>query len=286
MSDYYVYDAEFESSPLPVPSVRVRDIEISFVDEGSGKPVVLLHGFPLNSSMWIMQLSELDDVCRVIVPDLRGFGDTSLGNVDPTTGISMTQYADDLAALLDACGIQEPIVLCGFSMGGYIAFQFVKSYSDRLRGLVLCDTRAAADTEEARAGRIKMAEHVGEWGAERVAEIMGPKLFAPETFAKQPELVEDVRRVVMNTLPDAIAAAQRGMAARPDVTSELPSINVPTLVIAGEHDAISPPEEMRAIAAAIPGAEFVLVPGAGHMSPMENSAVVNDALRRFIARLV
>ena len=130
----------------------------------------------------------------------------------------MEQYADDLAELLDALDIDEPIVLVGFSMGGYIAWQFVRKYANRLRALVQCDTRAAADTDEARAGRIKMAENVAEWGSGRVAEMMGPKLFSAQALETKPELMAAVRRVVRTHAPAAIAAAQRGMAARPDVT--------------------------------------------------------------------
>jgi pimeloyl-ACP methyl ester carboxylesterase len=197
----------------------------------------------------------------------------------------MEQYADDLAELLDALRITEPIVLVGLSMGGYIAWQFVRKYPHRLRALVQCDTRAAADNDEARAGRIKMANNVAEWGSGRVAEMMGPKLFSPRSFEKKPEIVAAVRRVVESTSPAAIAAAQRGMAARPDVTSLLPTIRVPTLVIVGDQDVISPPSEMQSIAAAIPDAEFVVIPDSGHMTTLENPTAVNDALARFIAAL-
>ena len=148
-----------------------------------------------------------------------------------------------------------------------------------------CDTRAAADTDEARAGRLKMAENVAEWGSARVAEMMGPKLLAPRTFERKPDVVAAVRHVVERTSPAAIAAAQRGMAARPDMTSLLPTINVPTLVVVGAEDAISPPQEMQAIAAAIPNAEFVEIPDAGHMTTMENPTAVNEAFTRFRQRV-
>jgi 3-oxoadipate enol-lactonase len=258
---------------------------ISYVDRGTGIPVVLLHGFPLDHSMWASQIDALADVARVIAPDLRGCGQTPLGSIDLSHGVTMAQHADDVAELLDVLAVSEPVVLCGFSMGGYAAWQFVAKYPQRLRALVQCDTRAVADTEEARAGRIKMAENVAEWGSGRVAEMMGPKLFAPATFQKLPEVVQAVRGVVERTPPAGIAAAQRGMAARPDVTGLLPKINVPTLVIVGEHDAISPPAEMNTIAAAIPGAQFVVIPGAGHMSTMENPAAVNAALLGFLRGL-
>jgi pimeloyl-ACP methyl ester carboxylesterase len=221
----------------------------------------------------------------VIAPDLRGFGQSPLGDADPQSGVSMERYADDLAELLDALAIRESIVLVGFSMGGYIAWQFVRKYYSRLRALVQCDTKAAADSEEARAGRLKMAENVAAWGTARVAEMMGPRLFAPNTFATKPQVVAAVRRVVEHTSSDAIAAAQRGMAARPDVTAFLPD-KLPTLVLCGEHDVISPTDEMDEIADAMAEATFVAIPDAGHMTPMENPEAVNAALAAFIETFV
>jgi pimeloyl-ACP methyl ester carboxylesterase len=256
--------------------------ELAYIDRGRGTPVLLLHGFPLDHTMWKAQIAALAVHARVIAPDLRGFGESPLGDVDPQHKISMEQYANELNELLDALEITEPIVLVGFSMGGYIAWQFMRKYGHRLRALVQCDTRAGADTEEGRAGRIKMADNVAEWGAARVAEMMGPKLFSARALETKPELMAEVRRVVKNTSPAAIAAAQRGMAARPDVTALLPTIEVPTLVLVGDADAISPPAEMQAIAAAIPDADFVVIPNSGHMTTMENSADVNHALVLFI----
>ncbi len=210
------------------------------------------------------------NVARVIAPDLRGFGESPLGDVDPERGISMEQYADELVELLDALGIREPIILAGFSMGGYVAWQFVRKYPDRVKALIQCDTRALADTDEARAGRLKMAENVAAWGSERIAEMMGPKLFSARAFEMKPQLMTELRRVVAKTPPAAIAAAQRGLAARPDVSAGLSKIQLPTLVIVGEQDAISSAAEMRTIAAAIPHAQLVEIPHSGHMTTMEN----------------
>jgi pimeloyl-ACP methyl ester carboxylesterase len=265
--------------------IAISTTDLAYVDRGSGLPVLLVHGFPLDHSMWNAQIDALADRARVIAPDLRGFGQSPLGSADPATGISMEQFADDLAELLDALSIKESIVLAGFSMGGYIAWQVVRKYSKQLRALVLCDTRAAADTDEGRAGRLKMADNVAEWGSGRVAEIMGPRLFAPRSFETMPEVVAAVRRVVERTQPAAIAAAQRGMAARPDVTAMLPSIRVPTLVIVGQHDAISTRDEMATIAAAIPGAQFVEIAHAGHMTTMEDPAAVNKVLLEFLEHI-
>lgn len=266
-------------------TARVADVEVSYVDRGTGQPVLLVHGFPLDHTMWSAQIDALAERCRVVAPDLRGFGRTPLGAVDAERGIPMHQYADELAELLSALAIDEPVVLGGFSMGGYIAWQFVQRHADRLRALVQCDTRAAADTDEARAARLKMVEHIHEWGAGRVADMMGPKLLAPRTFETRPEVVRAVRQVVEATAPASIAAAQQGMAARPDVTGLLPQISVPALLIVGQHDEITPPPEMASVAAAVPGAELVIVPGAGHMTTMENPTAVNAALARFLARI-
>jgi pimeloyl-ACP methyl ester carboxylesterase len=248
--------------------------------------VVLLHGFPLDHTMWLPQIEALSQHFRVIAPDLRGFGKSTLGNATPTSDMPLEQYADDVVLLLDALEITQPIVLAGFSMGGYIAWQFVRKYADRLRALVACDTRAAADTDEARANRLKMADKIHEWGSARVAETMGPKLFAAGKFAANPTIVQELRDVVARTSPDAIAVAQRAMAARPDMSSLLPRINVPTLVIAGVEDALIPPQEMQQIASAIPNGQYVEIAGAGHMAPVENPAAVNAALSHFVSIVV
>jgi pimeloyl-ACP methyl ester carboxylesterase len=262
--------------------VTLSTTKLAYVDRGAGIPVLLVHGFPLDHTMWAAQIDALANHARVIAPDLRGFGQSSLGPGDEAGAVSMERYADDLAELLDALAISEPVVLAGFSMGGYVAWQFVSKYPERLRALVQCDTRAAADDEEARAGRLKMAASVADWGSGRVAEMMGPRLFASSSFQQQPDTVAEVRRVVEQTSPAAIAAAQRGMAARPDMIGLLPTIRVPTLIIVGEHDVISPPAEMKSIAEAISGAVFAVIPDAGHMTTMERPEAVNAALVRFV----
>jgi 3-oxoadipate enol-lactonase len=261
---------------------RLTHGDISYIDRGAGTPTLLVHGFPLDHTMWNAQIEALANVARVIAPDLRGFGQSPLGDVDPERGISMEQYADELVELLDVLGISEPIILAGFSMGGYIAWQFVRKYPGRLKALIQSDTRAVADTDEARAGRLKMAENVAAWGSERVAEMMGPKLFSARGFEMKPQLMAELRRVVAKTPPAAIAAAQRGLAARPDVSADLPNIQVPTLIVVGEQDAISSAAEMRTIAASIPRAQLVEIPHAGHMTTIENPTAVNEALAAFV----
>jgi pimeloyl-ACP methyl ester carboxylesterase len=266
-------------------SVKISTTTLAYVDQGRGTPILLVHGFPLDHTMWEPQIGALSTRYRVIAPDLRGFGQSPLGEADAKNGITMEQYADDLAHFLDALKITEPIVYVGFSMGGYIGWQFVRKHGSRLRALVMCDTRAAADNDEGRAGRIKMADNVAEWGSGRVAEIMGPRLFSPRTFENRTDLIAAVRKVVERTPPAAIAAAQRGMAARPDVTGMLRNITLPTLVVVGAEDVISTRDEMNSIAAAVPGAKFVEIPEAGHMTTIENPAAVNEAIVEFLKHI-
>jgi pimeloyl-ACP methyl ester carboxylesterase len=260
-------------------------VDLAYLDRGAGSPVVLLHGFPLDHTMWSAQIEALAATHRVIAPDLRGFGQSSLGDADPDKGVTMEQYADDVAALLDAIGVRASVVLAGFSMGGYIAWQFVRKFQDRLRALIQVDTRAAADTDEARKNRLKMAENIHDWGSARVAEMMGPKLFSAGRFEANPAIVQELRQVVARTNPDAIACAQRGMASRPDMTSFMPSIRVPTLVIAGAEDALTPASDAREFAAKIPNSHYVEIADAGHMTTMENPQAVNDAMTKFVAAL-
>ncbi len=259
----------------------VNGIELAFVDQGSGTPVVLVHGFPLDHAMWNAQIDALSENHRVIVPDLRGFGRS--GASDGT--VTMQQFADDLAALLDGLEVDRPVVVCGLSMGGYVALQFWQKYRSRLRGLILCDTRAVSDTPEMAAARLEMAERVLREGPAPLVEGMVPKLFAQTTAQEQPEMVDSLRRVMMDSNPKGIAAAARGMAQRPEMVSRLAEIDCPTLVIVGEQDAISTPDEMRTIARAIPNARFVEIAGCGHMSPMERPAEVSAAMLEFLGGL-
>ncbi|MFO0899298.1 MAG: alpha/beta fold hydrolase [Pirellulales bacterium] len=266
---------------MPIVRVSVGDIELSVLDEGHGLPVLLVHGFPLDHTMWREQIAALAGKHRVIAPDLRGFGQSEV-----TPGkVTMEQFADDLAALLAALEVREPVVLCGLSMGGYIAFQFWRKYAARLRGLVLCDTKAAPDSEEAAAQRLKLAELVLRTGVAVLSDNMLPKLFDQHTIAHRRDIVESIQAVVLRSNPQGVAAAQRGMAERPDMRPALKDIAAPTLMVVGETDAISPEAEMREIAAGIPGARLIVVPGAGHMAPLERPEGVNPGLLEFLARL-
>lgn len=265
--------------------IQCGDIEIATVDAGVGVPVLLVHGFPLDHTMWDPAIAALQQHCRVIAPDLRGYGATPLGEIDEAAGVTMPEYAADLLRLLDGLGIEEPVVLVGFSMGGYIAWPFWEAAPERLCGLVLCDTRAAADDPEAKRMRLKMADKAAEWGTRKIADAMEAKLFAKATREDRPEIIAETREVIGRTAPEAIAAAQRGMAERPDWTPRLGEMNLPTLAIVGDQDVISPPAEMQAITAAMPNARTEVIPGAGHMTTVEQPEAVIAAILRFVKEL-
>jgi 3-oxoadipate enol-lactonase len=256
----------------------VGNIELAYKDKGSGPVLLLVHGFPLDHSMWSEQIEALSSHYRVIAPDLRGFGQSE-GQDEKTT---MQQYANDLAGLLDVLAISEPVNLCGLSMGGYVAWHFWKHHRDRLASLILCDTRAAGDTPEGALGRLALAKTVLTEGALPVADSMLPKLFAPRNLDSDPPYVGSTKQVMESTRATTIAAALRGMAERPDMTAELPNIELPALLLCGEHDVITPADEMRDVAQAMPDAMFRVIYGAGHMSPLERPERVNRLIFDFL----
>jgi len=266
-------------------SIPLADIPMFYEEAGAGEVLLLVHGFPLDHTMWQAQLAGLQDDFRVIAPDLRGFGRTPLSAEGVETAESVTtmrQFADDLAALLDRLAIDEPVNFCGLSMGGYVGWQFALHYRHRLKRLVQCDTKALADTEEARANRLKVARKALEEGSEFLAEAMSLKLISDGTTLNHPEVSARIRQMIAATPPHGIAAAQRGMAERPDVTEQLAQIDTPTLLLGGSDDTISPPSEMQNIAERMPNARFVEIADAGHMTPMEKPNEVNEVIRAFL----
>ncbi len=265
-------------------SIQLNTIQLAYEDQGTGQVVVLLHGYPLDSRMWEPQIEALSKTCRVIAPDLRGFGQSSQSSEDATNGVSMSQYAADIAELLAAVGVTEPVILCGFSMGGYILWQFVRQFPEWVKAIVPCDTRAIADSAEARQARLKTADEVTKSGVEPIITAMLPKLLGAATRNTRLDIVVALTAIMHGCPPTAIAASLRGMADRPDVTAELASFTQPALVLVGAEDAISSSDEMRGIADKMPDAEFVEIPGAGHMTTLENPEAVNTALLDFINR--
>ncbi|MCA9070234.1 MAG: alpha/beta fold hydrolase, partial [Planctomycetaceae bacterium] len=208
-------------------TLDISGAQLKVLDQGQGPVVVFVHGFPLTHAMWQPQIEALAADYRIIAPDLRGFGESSA-----TRGtVTMRQFADDLAGILDALNITEPVTFCGLSMGGYIGWQFVQNYPDRLKSLVCCDTKASADSDEAIQNRHKLAASVLKHGVGVLAQAMPEKLFAKPTLDQQDDIVEQCKQMMLAADPEGTAAALRGMAERPNMTPLLATIQVPTLVI-------------------------------------------------------
>lgn len=263
---------------MSVNEVTIESGTLSVQAEGQGPPLLMVHGFPLDHTLWRNQVDAFAGSFLVIAPDLAGFGGSSL--VAGT--VTMADHADRLAELLDVLGVREPVHCCALSMGGYVAFEFWRRHPQRLRSLILCDTRAAADTPEAASNREKMAVEALREGAIVAERAMLPKLLAPDAPQRQPEVVQHVRQMIQGTRPETIAAAQRGMAVRADMTARLSEIALPTLLIVGEHDAISTPQEMADMSSRIPGSRLVTISGAGHLTPLEAPQAFNAALGSFL----
>ena len=250
-------------------------------DTGSGRAVVLLHAFPLSSAMWLAQREELSDTCRVVTPDQRGFGGSPLGEDDP----SLDRAADDVAALLDALSLDR-VVLGGLSMGGYVAMAFLRRHADRVAALILADTKAVADGPQARANRERMANAVSadEASTVLVDEVL-PTLLGATTVAERPLVSGRVKGLVQAAPAAAVAWAQRAMAVRPDSFDTLRAVSVPTLMVVGDEDRLSPPEDAQAMADAVTGARLEVLPRAGHLSAMECPEEFNAAVLKFVATL-
>ncbi len=257
--------------------IRVRGIEMAYELEGSGLPVVLLHGYPFNRSMWREQVEALQGSFRVITPDLRGMGETE-GGAEPAT---MKEMAEDVAALLDELKIAR-VILGGLSMGGYVSLAFTRRFPLRVRALMLADTRPQPDTDEAQRAREEQARKVLEEGMPSITDLILKKALAPSTLAGRPEIVSRVREMISATKPEGAAAALRGMAARSDQTNFLASILAPTLIIVGSLDQLTPPKDAELMHREIRGSRLVVIEGAAHVSNLERPAEFNRALTEFL----
>lgn len=269
-----------KSLPGNLRRVAVNGVSLAVDVRGKGPAILFIHGYPLDHSMWEAQLLGLDGWMR-IAPDLRGMGQSDA----PDLGYSMATYAEDLIALITALGLEQ-VVLCGLSMGGYVAFEIVRRAPERVRGLVLMDTRAEADTAEGRKARDAEAARAREGGAEAIANNMIGRLFAPQTAATQPAVVERIRQVMVATPQAGLLGAIGALRDRPDSFALLPQLTeLPALVIVGEEDKVTPPDRAQAMVDALPRGELVVIPGAGHLAPLERPDTVNSALRGFLERL-
>ncbi len=257
--------------------IEIDGINIDYSDEGAGLPIIFIHAFPLNQTMWGDQVSALNSRFRVITPDLRGFGKSDA----PAGPYSMDRMASDLRALMQALSI-DSAVIAGCSMGGYVAFAFYRNYPEAARALVLVDTRAGSDAEEARERREQSAQKAEREGARAIADDMTPLLLGSTTESSRPEIVQRVRAMIEATSPRGIAAAQRGMAARRDSVSLLSEIACPVLAIAGSEDKLAGRVEAEAIAGKIPGARLRVIESAGHLPNLEQPEEFNKALIEFL----
>ena len=250
---------------------------MDYRDQGAGVPVIFIHAFPLNQTMWDDQLAVLQSRCRTITLDLRGFGQSDA----PQGSYLMDQMAADVRGLMSALGIDRA-VLVGLSMGGYVSLAFYRNYPESVRALVLADTRASADTHEARKRRLKSAERAEREGARVIAEDMIPLLLGRTTLDSRPSVVERVRTMIEANSARGIAGAQRGMAKRRDSTYILPGLDSPVLVIVGSEDTLTPVAEEESLLNGIRGARLCVIAGAGHLSNMEQPEEFNSALLDFI----
>lgn len=254
-------------------------MSLAYTDTAAGPTLVLLHAFPLDREMWRPQLAALAGTARVLAVDLPGFGRSPL----PANPWTIDSAADQVAALLDALGQTGRVVVGGLSMGGYVAMAFARKYPDRLAGLILADTRAEPDDDAAKGNRGKMIELAKTQGAAAVADVMLPKLLAESTREKRPDVASLVRTLAAKQKPEAVAAALAALRDRPDAGPGLDTVSAPTLVIVGEHDAVTPPALAAGMAGRVYGSEQVTIPRAGHLSNLENPEAFNAAVARFLA---
>lgn len=238
--------------------------------------VVLIHAFPLSAELWDGQRSALPEGWRLFTPDLPGFG----GSAGPPA-MSVEAMAASVLAAMDARGIRRAVI-GGMSMGGYVTFALMRMAPERFSGLVLVDTRSTADNEQQKDGRRKMMATARERGAAAIADEMLPKLLGETTKRERPAVAATVRRIIEGTRPDTIAGAVEAMMNRPDSTPLLGGIRVPTLIVCGEEDTLTPPSDSQAMHHAIAGSRLVLVPGAGHLSSLEAPEPFNTSLRDFV----
>jgi pimeloyl-ACP methyl ester carboxylesterase len=257
---------------------RIAGTELEYDAQGQGPAVLFLHAFPLGLFMWDAQAAALRATHRVVRFDARGFGGSPPGD----SLLTMERIADDGAALLDHLGIERAVVW-GCSMGGYAAFAMVRRHADRIRGLVLQDTRAAADTEDARKNRSTLAEKVLKEGAQAALDAFLPKLLGATSHKERPAVVARVREMVLRASPRGIANALYGLAARADSFPTLREIRVPNLILCGEEDTITPVADSEALAKGIAGSRLEVVPRAGHLCSLESPEAVNAAVLGFLS---
>ena len=259
--------------------VEIGTRAVAYDDAGEGRPVLFVHGFPHHRKLWAPQLRALAGHSRAIALDLPGFGES-----DMPEKFSIDAWADGLARFLDAVEI-ERAVIAGLSMGGYIALAFWRLHRERILALVLADTRAGADTEEGKQKRRETIELARHEGPVAVARAMLPGMVGKSTREREPSVVAMMRAMLESASVESIIGASEAMMNRPDATSLLPTIDVPTLIVVGEEDVLTPPKESSAMHSAIRGSRLEIIPGAGHVSNVERPAAFNQVVSEFLAVL-
>ncbi len=260
--------------------VQLPNLAMAYTDAGFGTPLLFIHGYPLNRQLWKPQIEGLSQEARVLAPDLRGHGESQ----SVPGPYSMDMFADDLNAFLDALGVSQPVVVCALSMGGYVAFAFYRKYARRMAGLILAATRATADSPEARVGRDQAISLASTKGISAITESMLSKMFSPDTYKQNPELVNQVKAIMNHTSLKGVMGDLVGLKERADSTPTLREIKLPTLILAGANDQIIPVKEAQLMQASIPGARLVVIPDAGHLLNLENPEAFNKAIRDFLSR--
>src|SRR5574341_954678 len=260
---------------------RINDITLAYSDKGTGLPIVFLPAFPVNRTMWAAQEKALSSWHRVITVDLRGHGESDA----PLWHYTLNQAADDVRALLDHLSVPQAVFV-GLSMGGYILFAFYRTYADRVKGLVLADTRSQADTPEGRDGRFQMAQIAYTQGPAAIADLMIPKLLSPAAIQTKPALVRQVRSMIEGNQISGIAGDLMAMAERPDSVPLLREIVCPTQIIVGELDLATPPRDAKLMADLIPGARLTTIPDAAHLSNLEEPETFNHIVGDFVSTRV
>jgi 3-oxoadipate enol-lactonase len=260
--------------------VHSLDAEIFYETMGSGPCVVLLHPFPVNRDFWTAVSQQLISQYRLILPDLRGHGQSGVGE-GPAT---MEKHSADLVKVLDDADVGRAIFV-GVSIGGYLLFEFWRRNRERVAGLVLCNTKAQADTQEARSGRLQAAAQVLETGVDPFAEEMLGKVLGQTTRSTRPDLVEGARKMMLNMSAEDVSLVQRGMAERPDSMATLKTINVPTLLVTGDEDTMTGVPEAELMHQNIANSEMKVIAKAGHYSPWEQPGDAGRVLRKFVERV-
>ena len=258
--------------------IKVRDFYMEHEDLGTRIPLLFIHGYPLNRTIWDAQVTELSDIARTLAPDLRGHGGS-----DPVPGpYPVDLLADDLREFLDAVRVTQPVVLCGLSMGGYVTFAFYRKYPERVASLILTATRAGADSPDGKANRDKAAATAKEKGVGAIVEATLPKMLSPKTYPARPDLVARVKAIMESTSLEGVLGDLAGLRDRPDSTPTLAQIDKPTLILHGADDQLIPSSEAEAMHAGIKGSQLKILPEAGHLLNMEQPEAFDEAVREFV----